>query len=71
MSIWSPREDRSDRMKMLEGITAKIFLNLMIHKAQLTQRRIFKKEKRTKNPIEAHNNQISEDMLLKWNWGKK
>lgn len=59
------REDRNDRIKILEDITAEIFLNLMIHKVQLTQIRIFKMRGGRKL-IKAHNNQISKDTLLKW-----
>lgn len=47
MHIWSPRKDRNDRRNILEGITAEIFKNLMIRKAQ-PKGGSFKKRERKK-----------------------
>ena len=42
-----PEEERKNRIKVLEEITAENFLNLMIYQAQLTQKSVFKKKEKT------------------------
>lgn len=43
-----PEEERKNRKKVLEEITAENFLNLMIYKVQLTQKRFLKRKKKHK-----------------------